>query len=112
ERKESRRAVPDARAPVARDGELERQTLDRAEEERCCRWDIGCGWEIRPSNRVLEKRRNLAFVSLMQNPTNRPIMPCTSVPPSTPTNMTGIGVLRPLATSGRNMLSSKFTGTM
>src|SRR5262249_31624270 len=45
-------------------------------------------------------------------PTNKPIMPCTNVPPSTPINMTGIGVLRPLATSGRNMLSSKFTGTM
>src|SRR5262249_5554645 len=41
-------------------------------------------------------------------PTNRPIMPCTSVPPRTPINMTGIGVVRPFATSGRNMLSSKF----
>jgi hypothetical protein len=34
-------------------------------------------------------------------PINKPIMPCTSVPPRTPINITGIGVLRPLATSGR-----------
>ena len=34
------------------------------------------------------------------------------VPPRTPINITGIGVLRPLATSGRNILSSKLTGTM
>ena len=45
-------------------------------------------------------------------PTNRPIMPCTSVPPRTPMRMIGIGVVRPFATSGRMTLSIKFTGTM
>lgn len=35
------------------------------------------------------------------------------VPPKTPTNIMGIGVLKPLAmTSGRNMLSSRFTRIM
>src|SRR5262249_56729145 len=33
-----------------------------------CRGEVCCEWEIRPSNRVLEQRCNLAFVPLMQNP--------------------------------------------
>src|SRR5262249_32730213 len=45
----------------------ERQALDRAEKERCRRGNVGCGREIRRSNRVFEKRRHLAFVPSVQS---------------------------------------------
>src|SRR5262249_57040474 len=67
ERKDTCRAVPDVRTPVARDRRLECQALDRAEKERCRCADVGCGWEIRCSNRVVKKRRHLALVPSMQS---------------------------------------------
>src|SRR5262245_4719143 len=63
------------------------------------------------SSRV-QTTSNCQAIESTIGPTNRPITPCTRVPPRTPMSMTGIGVLRPLATSGRNMMSSKLTGTM
>src|SRR5262249_29838732 len=66
ERKDTCRAVPDVRTPVACDRRLECQALDRAEKERCRCADVGCGWEIRWSNRVVKKRRHLALVPSMQ----------------------------------------------
>ena len=67
ERKDTCRTVPDVRTPVARDRRLECQALDRAEKERCRCADVRCGWEIRRSNRVVEKRRHFALVPSMQS---------------------------------------------
>jgi len=66
----------------------------------------------RSAGRVSKPTSNCQPIESTIGPTNRPIMPCTSVPPRTPSNMTGIGVphLGPLATSGRNILSSNLPG--